>query len=62
MSAHALKTATARRIDQIADQFTEALIGGFGQPTDMLRYHQGIIQGLRLAIVAQETAYDELGH
>jgi hypothetical protein len=61
MSAHAQKAAAKTRIEALIDMHAQALVEGWSDDLGEMRMNQGTIQGLRLALVAQEEAYKDIG-
>lgn len=55
------KVGTAARVQRLIDQYVEILVDHCQDPLDQMRFNQGVIQGLRMAMVAGEEAYSKLG-
>ena len=61
MSAQALREATVYRVRKQADDHTRILIEYKTASLDEMRYYQGVIEGLRIALSEQEEAYRAIG-
>lgn len=61
MSASDQKNAAIRRLRALEQQYTDILVGNIQDPLDVMRLNQGIIQGLKMAMTANEEAFTEVG-
>lgn len=61
MSAQAQKTQAMKRIQTLIDNQAEQLIGAWGSDFGQMKFDQGTIYGLRLALAAQDEAYKDVG-
>ena len=61
MSAHAMKAESERRLRKLVDEHAEALADRVTDDLGQMRFNQGVIAGLRMAIETQQDAYRHLG-
>lgn len=61
MSASDQKNMTKRLIRVLVEQYQEVPLNSHQAPLDLIRYHQGVLQGLRLAEAAGDEAYKAVG-